>query len=181
MPMKDRSEFSRVCSFCRNFAKLCGAPGSWGMFLIVTLGQGNVFTGVCLSTGCVSLYDATSCLADWSHVLSRGLLSLVQIFLPGGSLSKGSLSGGICPVTSGQYTSYWNAFLFFLLCHWYYLFKLYFLLRLHAQFSGTPHNFSKTSKALRSLNPSFIVLTFFRVYQALLSQCKSFTLLHGKL
>ena len=49
-----------------------------------SLGQGNVFTGVCLSTGEGPLYDVTSCLTPmfllgglcpWSHVPSRGFLS----------------------------------------------------------------------------------------------------------
>ena len=38
-----------------------------------SLGQGNVFTGVCLSMVGGSLYYVTSCLAAWSHVPSRGL------------------------------------------------------------------------------------------------------------
>ena len=43
-----------------------------------SLGQGNVCTGVCLSTG-GSLYDVTSYLDAWSHVPSRGSLSLVPL------------------------------------------------------------------------------------------------------
>ena len=59
-----------------------------------SLRQGNVFTGVCLSTAGWSLYDVTSCPADWSHVLSGGSLSLVLE----GSLSRVvSVLGGLCP------------------------------------------------------------------------------------
>ena len=47
------------------------------------LGQGNVFTGVCLSTG-GSIYDVTSCLAAWSRVPSRGVSVPGPMFLPGG-------------------------------------------------------------------------------------------------
>ena len=71
------------------------------------LGQGNVFIGVCLSTGGF-LYDVTSCLAVWSHVPSGGSLYLVPCSLSGGgglcqeggflsrrrSLFRGPLSGG---------------------------------------------------------------------------------------
>ena len=44
-----------------------------------SLGQGNVFTRMCHSVhgGRGSLYDATSCLAVWSHVLSGGSVSRV--------------------------------------------------------------------------------------------------------
>ena len=53
-----------------------------------SLEQGNVFTGVCLSTG--GLCDVTSCLAAWSHIPSGGSLSR-------GVCVRGSLSrGGLC-------------------------------------------------------------------------------------
>ena len=63
-----------------------------------SLGQGNIFTGVCLSTG-GSLYDVTSCLAAWFHVPFRA----VSFFDPKGwSLSRGSLSrGGLSPEAGG--------------------------------------------------------------------------------
>ena len=38
-----------------------------------SLGQGNVFTGVCLSIG---EYDVTSCLVVWFHVHSKGSVSV---------------------------------------------------------------------------------------------------------
>ena len=107
---------------CRIPAYFCVTVRSILAITIITarkrnLGQGHVFTGVCLSVGEGSLYDATSCLADWSHVPSRGLCPRE------GSLSKGflfgwSLCGGLPDrplshmVTSGRYASYWNAFLF---------------------------------------------------------------------
>ena len=95
-----------------------------------SLGQGNVFTGVCLSTGglCPSMHQR----------------SLDQGVCPGGLCTGVSVQGGLCPggisvqgvsvwgylsreglcqgdpldrdppcmVTSRQYASYWNAFLF---------------------------------------------------------------------
>ena len=73
-----------------------------------SLGQGNVFTHVCHSVheGRESMYDVTSCLAAWSHVPSRGYLSLDP---PGQRWTETPLSRTI---KSGRYTSYWNAFLF---------------------------------------------------------------------
>ena len=72
-----------------------------------SLGQGNVFAGDCLSTG-GSLFDVTSCLADWSNVPFGGSLSLVQCSFWGGGgsvqgrfLSRGFLSGGLCPRGGG--------------------------------------------------------------------------------
>ena len=68
-----------------------------------SLGQGNDFTGVCLSTG-GSLYDVTSCLAAWSHVPSRGPLSLAPcsfqgVSVPGRMFFLGgfSVQGNLCP------------------------------------------------------------------------------------
>ena len=54
----------------------------------LSLGQGNVFTGVCqlFCSGGGSLYDVTSCLADWSHVPS-GSLSLVPCSFQGVGVS----------------------------------------------------------------------------------------------
>ena len=48
-----------------------------------SLGQGNVFTRMCHSVhgGRGSLYDVTSCLAAWSHVLSGGSVSGPMYFL----------------------------------------------------------------------------------------------------
>ena len=63
--------------------------------------QGNVFTGVCLSTG-GSLYNVTSCLAAWSHVFSGGSLSLVPCSFQGVSVQEGlcpmgiSVKGSLC-------------------------------------------------------------------------------------
>ena len=63
-----------------------------------SMGQSNVFTFVCHSVHrrIRSLYGVTSCLADWSHVPSRGSLSLVPCsfwgFLLAGSLFRESLS-----------------------------------------------------------------------------------------
>ena len=57
-------------------------------------GQGNIFTGVCLSRG-GALYDVTSCLVALSHV--PGSMFLPEGLSPrgrslfGGSLSKGPL------------------------------------------------------------------------------------------
>ena len=63
-----------------------------------SLGQGNVFRGVCLSMGC--LYDVTSCLAAWSHVPSGGLCPWSHI--PSGkSLSRRVREGGLCRETPG--------------------------------------------------------------------------------
>ena len=80
-------------------------------FCIITirkrsLGQGNIFTGVCQSfcPGGLPLHDVTSCLAAWSHFPSgKGVSVLGLIFLPWGSLSwgvsvqEGLLPGGLCP------------------------------------------------------------------------------------
>ena len=84
------------------------------------LREGNVFRGVCLSTG-VYL---------WSHVLSRGWVSLVPGPLGRGGgyvQGVGMSEGWVCPgvgtlptpdmayygilSASGWYASYWNAFL----------------------------------------------------------------------
>ena len=82
-------------------------------FTIITarkrsLGQGNIFTGVCLSTGGSS---------SWGVSVQDGLC-------PGGSISRMvfvqyvvSVQGDLCQgdprmVKSGRYASYWNAFLF---------------------------------------------------------------------
>ena len=48
-----------------------------------SLGQGNVFTPVCLFTW-ESLYDVTSCLAAWSYVPSKGISVSGPMFLVGG-------------------------------------------------------------------------------------------------
>ena len=93
-------------------------------FTIITarkrsLGQGNIFTGVCLSTGGSS--SGGSLCPGWS--LSRGVyiqggLCPIRDLCPGGSLSWGSLSRVTSVretprmVKSGRYASYWNAFLF---------------------------------------------------------------------
>ena len=52
-----------------------------------------------LSMGWGSLCNVTSCLAAWSHVPSRGRVSVSgPMFLQGGSLSRGSLSRrDLCP------------------------------------------------------------------------------------
>ena len=50
-----------------------------------SLGQGNVITGVCLSTG-GSLYDVTSCLAASSHVPSGASVPGPMFLLGGLSL-----------------------------------------------------------------------------------------------
>ena len=77
-----------------------------------SLGQGNVFIGVCSQTG-GSLYDVTSGLAAWSHIPSRGVS--VSGPMSRGSLFRESLSGRPC---DGRYASYWNAFLLFECCDW---------------------------------------------------------------
>ena len=64
-----------------------------------SLRQGNVFTGVCLST-VGPLYDVTSYLAAWSHVLYRGSPSLVPCSFKGMGLCRGeSLSRGVSVVS----------------------------------------------------------------------------------
>ena len=60
-----------------------------------SLGQGNVFTGVCLST-VGPLYDVTSYLAAWFHVLYRGSPSLVPCSFKGMGLCRGGLCRGEC-------------------------------------------------------------------------------------
>ena len=72
-----------------------------------SLGQGTVFTRVCLFSNAGSLYDVTSCLTAWSHVPSgRGVCARSHVpvwmwvsvwkgdLLSGGSLSRGSLETG---------------------------------------------------------------------------------------
>ena len=106
----------------------------------LSLGQGNAFTSIyhAVDVGRGSLYDVTSCLADWSHVPSGVPMSLVPCSF-GGSLSLvpcslqggGGLSRGISlteppppqtgppwtepprMVKSRQEASYWNASLFY--------------------------------------------------------------------
>ena len=60
----------------------------------LSLGQGNVFTGECqlFCSGGESLYDVTSCLADWSHVPSGGSLSLVPCSFQGVGVSVQGVS-----------------------------------------------------------------------------------------
>ena len=86
---------------------------------------------ILLTGGGGSLYDATSCLADWSYVPSGGVVSVSgPMFLPGGiwgslysweSLSEGVSAQGdprtetLSTVMSGCYASYWNAFLLYIL------------------------------------------------------------------
>ena len=57
-----------------------------------------MFSEVCVShsvhRGWGSLYDVASCLATWSHVPSRGSLSLVPCSFQGGLCHGGSLSRG---------------------------------------------------------------------------------------
>ena len=74
---------------------------------------------VILSTGRVSLYDVTLCLAAWSMFLPGGSVS-GTMFLPveGGSLSWRSprrdtpwTKYSSCTMKSGRYASYWNVFL----------------------------------------------------------------------
>ena len=104
--------------------------------------EGNVFTGVCLSTG-GGVLSLSRGVSVWGvsvqgsvcpgRCLSRGCLSRESLskggLCPGGSLFRGlfpvglclgeSLSGGLCHkdlrsvMSSWQYTSYWNAFLLF--------------------------------------------------------------------
>ena len=63
-----------------------------------SLGQGNIFTGMCQSF-CPwrggSQYDVTFCLAAWSHVPSRGVLCAWLHVPSRGSLSKGTFSKGV--------------------------------------------------------------------------------------
>ena len=87
-----------------------------------------MFLQVCVSHsvhgGGRSLYDVTSCLAAWSHVPSRGSLSLGPCFFEGflsggflsrvgGGLSRGSLGisvqGDLC--RESEKAGYGNAFL----------------------------------------------------------------------
>ena len=97
-----------------------------------SLGQGNVFTPVCLLTGwrmmsfpvwrpgpmfILGVYDVTSCLVVWPHVPPGGEGFLCQ---EGVSVKRGLCQEGVSVmnpppyvVVSGRYASYWNAFLFF--------------------------------------------------------------------
>ena len=72
-----------------------------------------------------SLYDVTSCLADWSYVPSvcKGVVSdSGPLFLRGVSIQGVAVQGlperdpprqiSSRTVTSGRYASYWNVFLF---------------------------------------------------------------------
>ena len=92
-----------------------------------SLKQGNIFTGVCQSfcpQGGGSLYDVTSCLTTWSHVLPGKGVSVPWSHIPSGrslclvpcsfqgcpsmgvslqgSLWRGSRSRGLCPGVSVQ-------------------------------------------------------------------------------
>ena len=51
-----------------------------------SLGQGNIFTGVCLSS---EGYDVTSCLAAWYHVPYRDSASEERGGCPGGLMGGG--------------------------------------------------------------------------------------------
>ena len=101
----------------KHFMPMIKACKIWGRVLFL-------YVFVC-SQG-MSLYDVTSCLVAWSHIPSKGSLSLVQYYfwgdlclegsLPGegGSVSEGLCQVNPCSIKSGWYASYWNAFLF---CH----------------------------------------------------------------
>ena len=110
--------FSNICMILSKTSEYCQCY----TFLITarkrSLGQGNIFTGMCQSF-CPwgSLYAVTSCLAAWSHAPSRG------VSVPGPMFLQGSLSRGcLCPpqdrdlhshtVRSGLYPSHWSVFLF---------------------------------------------------------------------
>ena len=76
-----------------------------------SLGQSNVFTCMCHSgvfLGGRGLYDVTSFLAAWSHVPSRGVCLWSHVPFRGGLPDRDPPP---CTVKSGQYASYWNAFL----------------------------------------------------------------------
>ena len=60
-----------------------------------SLGHGNIFRSICHSVRGGVLYDVTFCLVAWSHVLSRGSLSLVPCSSWGVSVQR-----GLCPVGS---------------------------------------------------------------------------------
>ena len=67
-----------------------------------SLGQGNIFRSMCHSVQ-GGVFDATSCLAAWSHVPSRGGLCPWSHVPSGGSLSWGiSVQGGLCQGVSAQ-------------------------------------------------------------------------------
>ena len=104
--------YLRPCSFVYSLRQTAEAFPR-GHQPIITCKRSNVFTHVCHSVhGMGSLYDATSCLAAWCHVPSRGFClsfhvpsggisvrggSLSERFLSRGSLSEGPLSRGLCP------------------------------------------------------------------------------------
>ena len=80
-----------------------------------SLGKGNVFTRLSFCSWEGSLYDVTSCLAAWSHVPSGvGVSVSGPMFLLGGLRETPGQRPPPLPRTlkSGQYTYYWNAFLF---------------------------------------------------------------------
>ena len=104
-----------------------------------SLGQSNIFTGICLSTrGSFCMMSLPVWLPGpmlllggicaWSHVPSRGVsvqrvVSVQGGLCPGGSLSRGVSVQGVSltetppprTLKNRQYASYWNAFLYFLL------------------------------------------------------------------
>ena len=71
----------------------------------------SVQEGLCPRGLCLGVSVSTT-LSGEGGTLSRGSLSGGSMSR-GGSLSRGDLCPrGLCPVMCGQYTSYWNAFLF---------------------------------------------------------------------
>ena len=91
----------------------------WNAFLFHGRVSVILFTG----GGGGSLYDVTSCLADWSHVHSGESLCLVLCYFWGVSLTETPLDRDPPDrdsldrdpphtLKSGRYASYWNAFLF---------------------------------------------------------------------
>ena len=86
-----------------------------------SFGQGNIFTGVCLSTGGgVPAPNFRGGYFFGGGVFFRGGIFFGGVFFRGGGIFsggvffRGGLSTGIRS-TFGRYASYWNAFLF-LLC-----------------------------------------------------------------
>ena len=75
-----------------------------------------MFTGVCLSTGRVWSRRGACSGGVWSGgcLLGGGVPAPGGMLVPGGVWSGGMVPGGDPPdgYCCGQYTSYWNAFLF---------------------------------------------------------------------
>ena len=110
-----------VIYFTSDFTSISPSPKELELFIFTarkrSLGRGNVFTPVCLSTGDFHPQQGVPSLGEvlslGSSILSRGCHPQQGGFHEGGAIKYRGVVKDPPPgrSTSGQYASYWNAFL----------------------------------------------------------------------